>query len=82
MKFFEKLWVVAILKVINFFMWFGRVFSPVALGKYYVKNLSSQGLNMLIYGTIVEIVGKELAVIYKKQKIVEKSNNKNIKTAV
>ena len=64
-KFFNKIWVIITFRLINFFMWFGRVFSPVSLSKYFVKHLSSEGLSYLIYDTMISVVGKELAIIYK-----------------
>ncbi len=67
-NFKNKVGVAIILSLINFFMWFGKVISPTALSKYYIKSISGDSLNSLIYSTVVEVVGKELAVIYKEQR--------------
>lgn len=67
----NKVWVVILLNVINFFMWFGKLLSPTALSKYYIKSISGDSLSSLLYTTAVEIVGKELAVIYKEQRFKE-----------
>ncbi len=64
-NFIEKTWALIIFNLINFFMWFFRVFSPVSIGKYFIKNYYSDSLSVLICDTVIELVGKELAVIYK-----------------
>ena len=63
-KFTQKLWFVVITSIINFFMWFARVFSPVGSVKYLVKNISGSGVSSLVFETLIELIGKELAVIY------------------
>ncbi len=64
-NFFEKTFTIIIFNLINFFIWFFRVFSPVSIGKYFIKNYYSDSLNVLICDTVIELIGKELAVIYK-----------------
>ena len=68
MNFKNKIWVSIILTLLNFFMWFGKLLSPTAISKYYVKSISGDSLNSLLYSTAVEVIGKELAVIYKEQR--------------
>ena len=68
-SFFDKLWVLFAYNFIKFFMWFFRIISPVAISKYFIKNLSSNNLSTIISDTLVEVVGKELAVIYKNNRI-------------
>ncbi len=81
-NFVEKLWVSLIIKTINFFMWFFRVFSPVSITKYFIKDLSNQNLSFLVYDTIVELAGKELAVIYKVERSTDLTYDKNYKDVV
>lgn len=81
-NFAEKIWVAFIFKAVNFFMWFLRIFSPVSLTKYLVKNFTSQNLSLLIYDTIVEVVGKELAVVYKNERKQETKENIVVKRVV
>ena len=76
-NFLSKLWVMIAFNFINFFMWFLRIFSPVSVSKYFIKNLSSQNLSNLISDTIIEVIGKELAVIYKDNRI-QVLDSKNI----
>ena len=79
-NFLEKLWVTIIFKTINFFMWFFKVLSPVSISKYLIKNFTSQNVSLLISDTIVEVTAKELAVIYKKERIkLEKEDLSNKK---
>ena len=73
-NFIEKIWVVFIFKTINFFVWFLRIFSPVSISKYLIKNFANQNLSVLLYDTIVEVVGKELAVVYKKERVKLENN--------
>lgn len=78
-NFLSKIWVVVVFNLINFFMWFLRIFSPVSVSKYFIKNLSTQNLSELITDTLVEIVGKELAVVYKNNQKQDKNTVKSVK---
>lgn len=68
-SFLGKFWVILVYNFINFFTWFLRIFSPVSISKYFIKNLASQNLSEIISDTLVEIVGKEVAVIYKNKSL-------------
>ena len=48
----------------NFFMWVARVFNPVSMSKLIIKNASGSTLSSVLAKTTIEIVGKELAVLY------------------
>ncbi len=61
----EKTFAVICFKLIDFFVWFFRVFSPVSMGKYFIKNFTADSLSVLICETVIELIGEELAVVYK-----------------
>ena len=50
--------------LINFFAWFARVFNPVSMSKILINNAKGSTLTSILAKTTIEIVGKELAVIY------------------
>lgn len=52
-------------KILEFISWFARVLSPVSLGKYLLQNYSGESVSEIIASSFIEIIGKELAVIYK-----------------
>ncbi len=81
-NFFSKLWVMIVYNFINFFAWFFRVFSPVSISKYFIKNLSSQNLSTLISDTLIEVIAKELAVIYKNNRAKVEEVKRVVKTAI
>ena len=78
-NFFEKLWVLIIFKMLNFFIWFGRLFNVASISKFYIKSLSNQSLEYVIYNLVIEIIGKELAVIYKNERNSLEKENKTDK---
>lgn len=75
-----KFWVSIFLKVIDFFLWIGRVISPIALTKYILKEFSSDNLSDLLKKSFVEICGKELSYIYYEKSLVKKEK-KDIEVA-
>lgn len=54
-------------KIVNFFLWFTRFLSPTGVGKYLVNDISGDNLQTLIADAFIDIIGKELAVIYKEK---------------
>ena len=54
-------------KIINFFLWFTRFLSPTGIGKYLVKDIGGDNLQTLIADAFIDIVGQELAVVYKEK---------------
>ena len=78
-SFLGKIWVVVVFKFIDFFMWFLKIFSPVSVSKYFIKNLTNQNLSLLISDTLVEIIAKELAVMYKEMSFVNDMAVKSVK---
>lgn len=54
-------------KTVNFFLWFTRFLSPTGIGKYLVNDISGDNLQTLIADAFIDIVGQELAVIYKEK---------------
>ena len=77
----NNLFITVSLSLINFFMWFGRVFSPVSISKYFLKTINSQNLSGLISYSVVNILGKELAVLYKENRLKSESLTKENKIA-
>lgn len=55
--------VVVLVSIINFFMWIAKLFNPVSASKYLINN-ASDDLGTVIYLTLIEIAGKEIAKIY------------------
>lgn len=60
-------------KIVNFFLWFTRFISPVGIGKYLVNDISGDNLQTLIADAFIDIVGQELAVIYKEKSFGEEN---------
>ncbi|MBR2377173.1 MAG: hypothetical protein IKA85_05275 [Clostridia bacterium] len=75
----ENFLVKFICSVIDFFIWFFRITSPASLTKYVVKKFSNQGVVLQFWSAIVEIAGKELAVIYKEERFKTAKNLQNNK---
>ncbi len=73
-NFKNKVWVIIIIWLIDFFLWFGRVVSPHAITKYFLNEFVSDSLSVVISKAIVEICGKELAYIYYQKSLVRKSD--------
>ena len=71
-KFKNKVSVIIIVWLLDFFLWFGRVFSPHSITKYFLKEFAFDNLSVLIVKALVEICGKELAFIYYQKSIVAK----------
>ncbi len=61
----NKFFVALTLKIIEFFSWFAKLISPTSVWKVIVKNLSGDTLEEIITNSIIEIVVKELCVVYK-----------------
>lgn len=61
----NKFFVALTLKLLGFFSWFIRIFSPESIWKEILKNLSGETLEESITNSFIEIVAKELCVIYK-----------------
>lgn len=55
--------------LIDVCVWFVRFFSPVSAGKFLVKSASGSGLNSVITNTVVTVLAKELAVIYRNKRV-------------
>ena len=62
----NKFFVALTLKVISFFGWFAKVVSPASLWKKIVNDLSGESLEEVVTNSIIEILVKELCVIYKE----------------
>ncbi len=60
----NKPFVLLFINVLNFFLWFTKFLSPVGVSKYIVSDAFSGGLSSLMSSALIEIAGKELAVIY------------------
>ncbi len=69
-----KFFVAVCLKIIDFFLWVGRVISPSSLTKYILKEFASDNLTDLFAKSLVEICGKELAYIYYEKSLVLKDS--------
>lgn len=64
--------------ILDFLFKFGRMFSFSNLSKRYLMDATSNSLSSLMVKTILEILGKELAVIYfEKQNFIENKKGKN-----
>ena len=63
-NFKNKFWVSVIIAFMDFFSWFGRVFSPHAITKYILNEFAFDNLSVLVTKAVIEISGKELAYIY------------------
>ena len=61
----NKFFVALTLKLIGFFSWFIKIFSPESIWKEIIKNLSGETLEEGIVNSLIEIMAKELCVIYK-----------------
>ena len=55
--------------LLDFFLWFGKVISPVGMSKYIVSSALGSSLSSLLSSSIIDIAGKELAVIYYEKSI-------------
>lgn len=75
-NFKNKFWVSVIIAFIDFFLWFGRVFSPHSITKYVLKEFATDNLSILVTKAVVEIFGKELAYIYYEKSLVNQDNRK------
>ncbi len=63
-KFKNKTLIVIVLSVIDFFLKFNRLISPVAVGKYALKSIGADGVSGIISSTLISVIGKELSAIY------------------
>ncbi len=62
----NKFFVALCFKLIEFCGWFTKMLSPASLWKQIVKDLSGESLEEIITYSLIEIVLKELCVIYKE----------------
>lgn len=76
-RFKNKVWVILIVSIIDFFLWFGRVFSPHSLTRYVLKEFASDNLSVLISKAMVEVCGKELAYIYYEKSLLKDKLSKD-----
>ncbi len=53
-----------LINILNFFLWFSKFLSPIGISKYIVSDAFSGGLSSLMSSALIEIAGKELAIIY------------------
>ena len=61
------------ISIIDFFLWFNKLISPAGMSKFIVSSAMGSSLSSLISLSIIDVIGKELAVIYyEKSKIKEK----------
>lgn len=66
-----------VISIIDFFLWFSKVLSPAGMSKFIISRAMGSSLSSLLSLSIIDVVGKELAVIYyEKSKIKEKELNK------
>ncbi len=66
MRIKNKFFVALTLKIIVFFSWIFKIFSPTGLSKKLVKDLSGDSVEEIITNSFIEILVKELCVIYKE----------------
>lgn len=64
MKFKNKTLILIVISVIDFFLKFNRIISPVAVGKYALKSIGNDSLSGIISSTLISVIGKELSAIY------------------
>ncbi len=76
-KFKNKVGVIVIVKLLDFFLWFGRVFSPHAITKYFLKEFAFDNLSLLISKALVEVCGKELAYVYYQKSTLKNNADTN-----
>ena len=67
LKFKNKFLVALIFKIMEFISWFSRFLSPVSVSRYFLKSLSGDTLSDILSNSFIEIIGKELSVIYKNK---------------
>lgn len=77
-KITNNVFYIMLFKIINFFLWFTRFVSPVGIGKYLVNDISGDNLQTLIADAFIDIVGQELAVIYKEKSYEKYESLKNV----
>jgi hypothetical protein len=78
-NFKNKTGVVIAVWILDFFLWFGRVFSPHAITKYFLNEFAFDDLSVLIAKALVEVCGKELAFIYyQKSTLKEKADSNEV----
>ena len=69
--------VLLLTSIIDFFLWFSKAISPAGMSKYIVSSALGSSLSSLLSTSIIDVVGKELAVIYyEKSKTKQKELNK------
>ena len=76
-NFKNKVWVIVIVWFIDFCLWFGRVISPHAITKYFLKEFAFDDLSVLVSKALVEVCGKELAYIYYQKSTLKDSAENN-----
>ena len=69
----NNLWVTVVFWLVDFFLWFGRVFSPNAITKFLLKEFAHDNLSLLISKAMVEVCGKELAYIYYEKSLLQEN---------
>ncbi len=67
LKFKNKFLVALVFKIMEFISWFSRFLSPVSVSRYFLKSLSGDTLSDILSNSFIEIIGKELSVIYKNK---------------
>ena len=50
--------------ILDFFLWFSKFISPAGMSKYIVSSALGSSLSSLLSTSLIDIAGKELAVIY------------------
>ena len=53
-----------IASILDFFLWFSKFISPAGMSKYIVSSALGSSLSSLLSTSLIDIAGKELAVIY------------------
>lgn len=76
-NFKNKTGVIITIWLLDFFLWFGRVFSPHAITKYFLNEFAFDDLSVLIAKALVEVCGKELAYIYYQKSTLKEKLDSN-----
>lgn len=62
--------------IIDFFLWFSKIINPAGMSKFIVSSALGSSLSALLSTSIIDVVGKELAVIYCEKSKAKKNEEK------
>lgn len=59
--------ILLIASIIDFFLWFSKIINPAGMSKFIVSSALGSSLSALLSTSIIDVAGKELAVIYSEK---------------